>query len=128
MARCFSPPATQCRGVPTTHHSPLTTCYPMFPPFLSLLSVAVITLAAYGLGRPVLRGLNLADDDRLTAGVWSIAVGLVLAGTLLAILGLVGLLYRPLIGVLSTVGCFWGIGPPTFIRTTMGNLKSLYPP
>jgi dolichyl-phosphate-mannose-protein mannosyltransferase len=82
----------------------------MFPQLLSLLSVAVITLAAYGLGRPVLRGLNLVDDDRLTTGVWSIAVGLVLGGTLLTILGLIGLLYRPLIGVLSIVGCFWGIG------------------
>jgi len=81
----------------------------MLPCVQSLLSLAVITLAAFGLGRPVLRGLNLADDDRLTAGVWSVAVGLVLGGTLLAILGLLGLLYRPLIGVLSIAGCFWGI-------------------
>ena len=82
----------------------------MLPHVQSLLSLAVITLAAYGLGRPVLGGLNLADDDRLTAGVWSVAVGLVLSGTFLAMLGLVGLLYRPLIGFLSIAGCFWGIG------------------
>ena len=81
----------------------------MLPQLQSLLSLAVITLAAYGLGRPVLRGLNLAGEDRLTVGVWSIAVGLVLGGTLLVILGLLGALYRPLIVILSIVGCFWGI-------------------
>ena len=82
----------------------------MFLFIQSLLSLAVITLTAYGLGRPVLRGLNLAEEDRLTTGVWSVVVGLVLGGTLLAVLGLVGILYRPLIGVLSIAGCCWGIG------------------
>ncbi len=82
----------------------------MLAQLLSLLAILVITLAAYGLGRPVLRGLNVAGEDHLTNGVWSVAVGLVLGGTLLAMLGLVGLLDRTLIGVLSILGCLWGIG------------------
>ena len=90
----------------------------MFDQFISLLAVFAIALAAYGLGHPVLRGLRLSCHDRLTVTVWSLGVGLVLSGTLLAALGLVGLLYRPLIGVLSVVGCFWGIYLVAYAQTT----------
>jgi hypothetical protein len=81
----------------------------MFDQLISLLALFAIALAAYGVGYPILRGLGLGGHDRLAAAVWSLALGLVLCGTLLAGLGLLGLLVRPLIGVLSVLGCFWGI-------------------
>ncbi|NQT12268.1 MAG: glycosyltransferase family 39 protein [Planctomycetes bacterium] len=77
---------------------------------LSLLSLATIALASYGLGRPIVRGLGVGEEDRLSAGVWSVAMGLVVGGTLLAVLGLMGALYASLIGVLSLAACFWGLG------------------
>src|SRR3990172_2325425 len=82
----------------------------MLDQLFSLLSLAAIALASYGLGRPILRGLGAPEEDRLSAGVWSVAVGLIAAGMLLAGLGLAGLLHSWLIGVLSVTGCFWGIG------------------
>lgn len=85
----------------------------MFDQLQSLLTVVLMTLAAYGLGRPLLRGLGVGDDDRLTAGVWSVAAGLILAGMLLTLLGLVGVLYAPLVGLLTMAGAFWGVGQLT---------------
>ncbi|MFH1922568.1 MAG: phospholipid carrier-dependent glycosyltransferase [Planctomycetota bacterium] len=82
----------------------------MFAPFFSLLSLATIALASYGLGRPIVRGLGVGEEDRLSTAVWSLAAGLVAAGMFLAALGLVGLLYPWLIGVLSVAASFWGIG------------------
>ena len=69
-----------------------------------------MALAAYGLGRPLIRGLRLGDEDRLSIGVWSVAAGLIVAGTLLSALGMAGCLYVPVIGVLTVSACFWGIG------------------
>ena len=82
----------------------------MSSPLFSLLSLVTIALASYGLGRPIVRGLGLGDEDRLSSAVWSMGVGLIAAGMLLAGLGLVGLLYAPLIGALSLFGGCWGIG------------------
>jgi len=82
----------------------------MFAQLLSLLALAVIALASYGLGRPIIRGLGVGDDDGLSVGVWSVATGLIAAGMLLAGLGLVGGLHPGLIGVLSLGACFWGVG------------------
>ena len=56
----------------------------------SVLSVGLIALAAYGIGRPVLRGLGVGQEDRLSIGVWSVTIGLVLGGMVLTGLGLVG--------------------------------------
>jgi len=82
----------------------------VFAQLVSLLTVTTIALAAFGLGRPVIRALRITERDRLATGVWSIALGLVLAGLLLATLGLFGLLYAPAIGVLTLAACFWAIG------------------
>jgi len=82
----------------------------MFDQLLSLVSLALIALASYGLGRPIVRGLGVGREDWLSSWVWSVASGLIVAGTLLAGIGLVGVLYSPLIGVLSVAACFWGIG------------------
>ncbi len=82
----------------------------MLAQLISLLTVTTIALASFGLGRPIIRALGIAERDRLATGVWSIALGLVLAGLLLATLGLLGLLYASAIGVLTLVACFWAIG------------------
>ncbi len=82
----------------------------MLAQLVSLLTVTTIALASFGLGRPIIRALGIAERDRLATGVWSIALGLVLAGLLLATLGLLGLLYAPAIGVLTLAACFWAIG------------------
>ena len=82
----------------------------MFEQLVSLLSFLAIALAAYGLGRPILRGLNVGQEDRLSSGVWSVGIGLIVAGLLLAGLGLVGGLYGPLIGVLTLAACLWAVG------------------
>ena len=82
----------------------------MSAPLFSLLSLATIALACYGLGRPVLRGLGVGGEDRLSIAVWSLATGLLVAGMLLTGLGLVGALHTPLVGALSVVGACWGFG------------------
>ncbi|MFH1266569.1 MAG: hypothetical protein ABIK89_12645, partial [Planctomycetota bacterium] len=93
----------------------------MSAPLFSLLSLATIVLASYGLGRPIVRGLGVGEEDRLSTAVWSLAAGLVVAGMSLAALGLVGLLYPWLIGVLSVTACFWGIGQLVVARGHQGD-------
>jgi len=75
----------------------------------SILAFCCIALASFGLGRVILRGLAVGQEDRLSVVVWSMGLGLIAAGSLLLALGLLGLLYVPLIGVLSMAGCFWGL-------------------
>ena len=82
----------------------------MPPSLLSLLAFGSIVLAAFGVGRPIVRGLRVADEDSLATAVWSIALGAIAAGTLLAGLGLVGALYAPVIGGMTVAACFWGLG------------------
>lgn len=74
----------------------------------------MILLAAYGLGRPVVRALRVGQEDWLSDVVWGVCLGLVVGGALLAVLGLAGGLYAPLIGVLTGVACFWGAGELLF--------------
>ncbi|HEV3341434.1 MAG TPA: hypothetical protein VG125_13780, partial [Pirellulales bacterium] len=82
----------------------------MFASCLSLLAVVLIALAAYGIGRPLVRGLKLAEGDALAEGVLGVAAGLVAAGLVLVALGLAGWLYREAVGVLSLAAAFWGVG------------------
>ncbi|MBN1587899.1 MAG: glycosyltransferase family 39 protein [Pirellulales bacterium] len=77
--------------------------------FVSILTLATLILAAYGAGRPAVRGLRVAEGDTLTATVWSLAVGLVIWGSALAVLGLAGGLSRPLIVTVSLAAAFWGL-------------------
>jgi len=75
---------------------------------VSLLVLGTLLLAAYGVGRPVVRGLRVAECDRLTATVWSLAAGLVIWGTALAGLGLIGGLNRLLVVAVSLAAALWG--------------------
>ncbi len=82
----------------------------MLETFLSCLAAAAIVLAAFGVGRPCLRWFAAFESDRLSVVVWSIALGLVGWSLALMALGLLGLLYQPLIGVLTMAACFAGLG------------------
>ncbi len=77
---------------------------------MSLLAVASMALAAFGVGRAALRALRTGEDDPLAVAVWSLALGLVLVGSMLAALGLAGLLSRSAIAVLTMSAGLWGIG------------------
>ncbi len=76
---------------------------------LSIFIFAAMAIAAFGLGRPLWRLLGTNDDDRLTMAVFSLGIGLMAAGCVLLVLGLLGM-FRPLpIVVLTMVGCCWGL-------------------
>ena len=77
---------------------------------LSLLAVAIMAAAAYGVGRPLIRGLKLAEGDGLAVGVLSVAAGLIAASLVLVALGMTGLVYRQVIGMLTLAAAFWGVG------------------
>lgn len=80
-----------------------------------LLVLALIVLAAWGVGRPLIHALLPHDDrDEVSEFVWSLAAGLVLVGTLLLGLGLCGLLYSWLIRTLTLFAAaagFVALGP-----------------
>ncbi len=82
----------------------------MLDQLVSLTTLAAIATAAFGLGRPIVRGLGVEQEDRLATAVWSLGLGLVAAGLLLTGLGLLGVLYAWLIGALTMIGCFWAFG------------------
>lgn len=73
----------------------------------SLVALAIIGLAAYGIGRPALRQLSTVDDDPLAVTVWSLALGLLLAGSALLALGWAGWLYVEVVTVASLAAVFW---------------------
>lgn len=81
----------------------------MLDSLLSLLAFFVIGLTTYGLGSPVVRGLRLQGDDPVADTVWSLGIGLIVGGLLLTFLGMIGGLYVPLIAVLTSAGCLWGM-------------------
>jgi hypothetical protein len=75
----------------------------------SFLAFGTLSIAAFGVGRPLLRWLGVANDDPLSAIVFSIGLGLTAAGLVLMALGLIGMIYVPPLAVLSTVACCWGL-------------------
>lgn len=77
---------------------------------VSLAASLAMTLTALGLGRPLVRGLGLARDDRFAETVWSLGLGWILAGTFVAVLGVVGGLSMTVVGLLTVAGCFAGLG------------------
>lgn len=82
----------------------------MYDSVMSFLAVASMALAAFGVGRVALRTLRRDEDDPLEIAVWSLALGLVVVGSFLMVLGLAGLLDRTFIGVFTMAASFWGIG------------------
>jgi hypothetical protein len=81
----------------------------MWDHLLTLGVAAVLLLATYGIGRPLFR-LAIADEtDALESGVWSIALGLLIAGGVFAALGQIGWLQRQVIVPLTCVALCWGM-------------------
>lgn len=76
----------------------------------SLLAAAMIIVTAFGVGIAILRALKLETSGQIELATWSITLGLVACGSLLALVGLLGFLYVPLLGALSVVGAAWGLG------------------
>jgi len=78
-------------------------------PLSSIFAFVALGIAAFGLGRPLLRWIGVADDDWLTTTVFSVGLGLTTAGLVLLLLGMAGILYLPLVGMLTMIGCCWGL-------------------
>ncbi len=76
----------------------------------SLLAVGVLAISAFGLGRPLLRAMRVAQDDLLSECVWSLSLGLTLAGTTFLLLARIGCLYPSVVGAVSLAGSLWAIG------------------
>lgn len=74
----------------------------------SILTVCMMTLAAWATGAPVVRRLGVLTDDRWGQALWAAAVGSIVWGIGLAGLGLVRLLYGPLIGLVTYGACLAG--------------------
>ncbi len=75
----------------------------------SLAAAAAIGVSAFGLGRPALRRLDLPQNDPLFVAVWSIALGLVIGGSLLLALAAAGWVYSSVIAGITLAACFWSL-------------------
>jgi hypothetical protein len=67
-----------------------------------------MTWAAFGMGRPLLRAVGVARRDRLACNLWSVALGWIAMGLLLAVMGRAELLYAPFVGAITLLACLWG--------------------
>jgi len=76
----------------------------------SSLALLLIAAASIGVGGLVLRRCGFKFDNPIESGVWSLALGLVVASAAITVLGVMGILYKSVIGVLTCVGAFIGCG------------------
>ncbi|MBN2021375.1 MAG: hypothetical protein JW809_01145 [Pirellulales bacterium] len=77
---------------------------------VSLLALGAMGLAAFGLGRPIARRLGVPAEDALEVAVWSATIGAIAFGLALGLLGLVGAIWRPVVGIGTLAAAFWGAG------------------
>jgi hypothetical protein len=83
----------------------------MLSTFLSILTLVAMLAAGYGVGRPIVRVLMKREEVELSAViVWSLLVGWVVIGLVIAMLGMTGLLHRAVVGVGTFVAVFLGAG------------------
>lgn len=75
----------------------------------SLLTVGLILAASLGIGATLSAKLRLQTHGLVERLTWSITLGLVAAGTTLALVGLTGLLFRPVIALGTLIAAAWGI-------------------
>lgn len=75
----------------------------------SSLAFGIVALASFGIGRPLLRKCAPELVDPLAALVWSIALGLSVAGSVLLALACTGLLYAEAVVLLSAPACLWAL-------------------
>jgi len=76
---------------------------------VSLFTLTTLIIAAFGLGRPLLRAMGISEDDALSSIVFSVGTGLLLVGLLLLALGQAGVLSVSLIGLATLPCCCWGL-------------------
>ena len=81
----------------------------MVASLVSILALILLAMAAFGLGRPLLRQLDLDGEDSLALGVYSIALGLTAVGAMLLSLHLAGWLYESVIVVFTMLSGCWGM-------------------
>jgi len=67
----------------------------------SIFAVCMMMMAAWAVGCPVVRRVRVLDNDPAGRALWALVVGGILWGLGLAGLGLLGLLYVPLVGGLT---------------------------
>ena len=81
----------------------------MLSQLLSILAFAALSVAAFGLGRPVLRWIGVAKESRLATVALSVGLGLTVAGLTLLLLALAGLFHQLAIVVLTMIYGCWGL-------------------
>jgi hypothetical protein len=82
----------------------------MLETLYSLGALGTIVLAAFGVGRPIVRRLDVGNEGTPATWVWSLSVGLVVWGCTLWFAALVGWLSPGLVGLLTVAASFWGLG------------------
>lgn len=78
---------------------------------LSILTLLAMLLAGYGVGRPIVRALMRREEQEPSSvAIWSLLVGWIVIGLLIATFGMSGFLYRAVIGVGTIIAAFLGVG------------------
>ncbi len=70
----------------------------------SLIACAAILVVAHAVGRSVAQCLRFTAEDRAATVVWNTALGMVVCGSLLMMLGLAGVLYGSFLFALTAAG------------------------
>lgn len=81
----------------------------------SCITLMVVMLACFGMGRPLTRRLAPAISDSLAVTVWSVSLGLATSGSVIYGLACGGMLYADALILLSVPGCLWGLVELAFL-------------
>ncbi len=77
---------------------------------LSLAAICILGCSAFGIGRTLIFGLRIPLRDPLATLVWCTSLGLVVASLFCTVLGLVRLLYVPVLVIFTISSALWGCG------------------
>ncbi|MBX7167140.1 MAG: hypothetical protein K1X74_12495 [Pirellulales bacterium] len=82
----------------------------MLASLASLTALGLIALAAGGAGRALVRWLQIDRGlSGATLAAWTWGLGLAAAGSTVAMLGLLGLLYVPILALATLIAALWGL-------------------
>ncbi len=76
---------------------------------VSIFTSITLLIAAFGLGRPMLRWIGVSEDDVLSSVVFGLGLGMLIVGLFLLALGQAGILSTPVVGLLTLPCCCWGL-------------------
>lgn len=82
----------------------------MFGTLFSCGTLLAILLASHGVGRQILRRLDLSDIPALALVAWSTVLGLIAHAALFSLAAFTGILSVGFVGGVTVVTCFWGLG------------------